>query len=111
DGIAVRLEDEDVGAADALPEPAVDLAVGERREDDLAQRDPEVLGDLLAELLVAPPREEHQLLLGHELHRRLPLPVVPVASSGFAVAVGKAAAPAVSPARPVQLRARRASLP
>ena len=69
DRLAVALEDEDVGAADALAEAAVELSVGERREHDLAQRDLEVLGDLLAELLVAPPREEHEVLLGHQLHR------------------------------------------
>src|SRR5262249_49394622 len=70
DRVAVRLEDEDVGAADALAVPAVDLAVGDGRQDALAGGALEVLGALLAQLFVAPAGEEHQLLLGPPLHRR-----------------------------------------
>ena len=39
DRLAVALDDEHVGAADALAVAAVELAVGERREHDVAERD------------------------------------------------------------------------
>ena len=43
DRVAVRLEHEHVGAADVLAVAAVDLAVRERREHDVAERDVQVL--------------------------------------------------------------------
>jgi hypothetical protein len=45
----VRLQDEDVGAADGLAEAAVQLTVGERRQVGLAQLDEEMGGDLLGQ--------------------------------------------------------------
>src|SRR5688572_27479710 len=74
---AVALDDEDVGAPDALQIAAVDLAVGERRQLDLAQRHAQALGDLLGERDVRPPAEEHQLFLGNEFQRSAPSPLLP----------------------------------
>ena len=61
DRFAVRLEHEHVRAADALAVAAIDLAVRERREHDVAERHLQVLGDLGRQLLVAAPRHEHEI--------------------------------------------------
>ena len=68
DRLAVRLEHEDVGAADALVVAAVHLAVGEARQRDRRERRLEVSGDLFRELRVPAPGEQQQPLLGDELH-------------------------------------------
>mgnify|MGYP003347894646 CR=1 FL=1 len=65
--VAVRLDDEQVPATDRLLEAAVDLAVGERLERDLAELDAEVLADPLGELRVRAAGEPHQPLLGPAL--------------------------------------------
>ena len=68
DGRRVALDEEDVGAPDALQVPAVDLAVGEGRQLDLAQRHAQALGDLGGQRDVGPPAEQHQLLLRDQFH-------------------------------------------
>ena len=68
DLVGVRLEHEHVGAADVLAVPAVDLAVRERRERDVAQRDVQVLCNLGRQLGVPAPGHQDQVLLGDELH-------------------------------------------
>ena len=57
-----RLDEEDVGAADRLLVAAVDLAVGERPQVDLAEVDVELLGDLRGELAGGAAAEDHQPL-------------------------------------------------
>ena len=57
-----RLDEEDVGAADRLLVAAVDLAVGERPEVDLAEVDVELAGDPRGELHRGAPAEDHQAL-------------------------------------------------
>src|SRR5205823_14829812 len=68
DRLAVALDDEDVGAPDALQKAAIDLAVGEGRKLHLAQGYAQVLGDLLGEWNIRPPTEEHELLLREQFH-------------------------------------------
>ena len=68
DRLAVRLEHEHVGAAHVLVVAAVELAVREARQRHRRQRDAEALGDLLGERRVAAPGEEHQPLVGNQLH-------------------------------------------
>ena len=51
-----RLDDEHVGAADALAEAGADLAVGELDEVWVAELDAEVLGDLLGQRRVGAAR-------------------------------------------------------
>src|SRR6185295_107923 len=58
-----------VRAAHALAVAAVELAVGEPRQLDVSQRQLQVRGDLLAQLRIAGTREEHQSLLGDQLHQ------------------------------------------
>ena len=83
DRVGVRLEHEHVGAADVLAVAAVDLAVRERRQRDVAERDVQVLRDLVGELGVAAARHQDEVLLGDELHRCSVLLRV-VGGSGFA---------------------------
>ena len=66
---AVGLDDEDVGAADVLAEPAVDLAVREVTDVGFAQRYTEVVGDVLGQSRMRATRVEPQRLLGDQLHR------------------------------------------
>ena len=77
DRLAVRLQHEHVGAADAVVVAAVHLAVGEARERDRRERHVQVLGDLLGERRVAAAGEEQQALLRDELHGATPLPGFP----------------------------------
>jgi hypothetical protein len=67
-GLAMGLEHEHVRAPDALAVPAVDLAVREGREHHLAERHPQMFGDLGRELLVATTGHQHQPLLRDEFH-------------------------------------------
>ena len=59
----VGLDDEGVGASDALAGPHVDLAVGEVVGVQGQQFGAELLRDLLRQLRVRAPRGQHQLLL------------------------------------------------
>ena len=72
---AVALDEEHVRAAHAFAEAAVELAVGEAREHDRAERHVEARRDLRRELVVAVPGEHHEALLLVELlgaHSRRP---------------------------------------
>ncbi len=68
DRFAVRLEHEHVRAPDALAVAAVDLAVRERRQRDVAERDLQRGGDLRRQLLVPAARHQDQPLLREQLH-------------------------------------------
>ena len=61
------LDDEDVGPADRLAVAAVDLAVRELLQVDVAELDPQLVADPLGELAVRAAREEHELALGAPL--------------------------------------------
>jgi hypothetical protein len=63
-GRGVGLDDEDVGAADRLVEPAVDLAVGELAQIGLGEAHAELIGDVLGQLGVAAPGHDHEPALG-----------------------------------------------
>ena len=55
-------------ATNALDRPDVDLARGEPPDLARGDRDAELLGDLVGEIGVRGPREEHEVLLGDDLH-------------------------------------------
>ena len=69
---AVRLDHEHIGATDAVVGAHVDLGRREPADLALGQRQPEIVGDLLGQIRVRRPREEHQVLLGHDLHAATP---------------------------------------
>ena len=71
DGTAHRLDEEHVGAADALLVARVNLAVRELLKLDVAERRVQVLRDLLGKLGVDRPREQGHALL-HFRHVRAP---------------------------------------
>ena len=58
-GLRARLHEEDVGAADRLAEADVQLAVRERLQLDLAEREAEMLADRVRQIRVRPPGEHH----------------------------------------------------
>ena len=62
-GAADRLDDEQVGAADRLGVAAVDLAVGEGLEPGVGELEPELFGDLAAQLAARAAGGDHQALL------------------------------------------------
>src|SRR5207247_9608041 len=72
-GRVAGLDDEDVGPPDRLEVAHVRLAVREGLQLDLAERDPELVGDLQSEVGVRAAGEEHQALLGTALAPRLAL--------------------------------------
>jgi hypothetical protein len=69
DGWRPGLHEEDIGAADRLAVAHVRLVVREGIQLDLAEVDPEALGDPLGELGVRAAREHHQPLLRRERDR------------------------------------------
>ena len=66
DGATPGLDEEDVSAANRFAVATVRLAVGERRELDLAELDAELLRDPRCERGMRSPREHHQPLLRRE---------------------------------------------
>src|SRR5690606_27582846 len=83
DRLAMRLEDEDVGAAKALGVARVDLAVREGAKLRLDELGLERLSDLLRQLGVRASAHQDQALDGLDFDRghRLPLPSRPVTQS------------------------------
>jgi hypothetical protein len=65
---AVGLDDEHVSAPDVLTQPGVDLAVGELHQVRVPELHAEVVGDLLGQREVRPPRQQVQPLLRDQLH-------------------------------------------
>ena len=67
--LVVRLHDEAIGAAHALLRSEVQLGVREPPDLGFAQRDPEAIRDLVAQVRMDGAGEQHHPLLRDDLHR------------------------------------------